>query len=104
MDIMEAMRARHSVRSYTDKPIEGETLQSLEALVDECNREGGLHIQLVRNEPMAFGSALAHYGKFSGVKNYRFPLKNYISPGLKLHIPPLTRMTITCCSKCNFVI
>ena len=70
MDIMEAMRARHSVRSYTDKPIEGETLQSLEALVDECNREGGLHIQLVRNEPMAFGSALAHYGKFSGVKNY----------------------------------
>ena len=26
MDIMEAMRVRHSVRSYTGKPIEGEAL------------------------------------------------------------------------------
>ncbi|MBQ9648073.1 MAG: nitroreductase [Oscillospiraceae bacterium] len=70
MDIMEAMRARHSVRSYTDKPIEGETLQALETLIGECNRESGLHIQLVRNEPMAFDSTMAHYGKFSGVRNY----------------------------------
>ncbi len=70
MDRMEAMRARHSVRSYTEKPIEGETLEALTKLIDECNRESGLHIQLVRNEPMAFDSAMAHYGKFSGVKNY----------------------------------
>jgi len=70
MDMMEAMRARHSVRSYTGKPIEGETLEALEKLIDECNRESGLHIQLVRNEPMAFDSFMAHYGKFSGVKNY----------------------------------
>ena len=70
MDIMEAMQARHSVRSYTDKPIEGETLEMLEKTNDECNRESGLHIQLVRNEPMAFGGGLAHYGKFAGVKNY----------------------------------
>ena len=70
MNVMEVMRTRHSVRSYTDKPIEGETLQELEKIIDECNRESGLHIQLVRNEPMAFGSGLAHYGKFSGVKNY----------------------------------
>ena len=68
--ILEAMRARHSVRSYTEKLIEGETLEALEKLIDECNRESGLHIQLVRNEPMAFDSAMAHYGKFSGVKNY----------------------------------
>ncbi len=70
MDVMEAMRARHSVRSYTAKPIEGETLDALNTLIDECNRESGLHIQLVRNEPMAFGGGLAHYGRFSGVKNY----------------------------------
>ncbi len=70
MDIMEAMRARHSVRSYTDRPIEGEPLNELEKLIGECNRESGLHIQLVRDEPMAFDSALARYGKFSGVRNY----------------------------------
>lgn len=70
MDMMEAMRARHSVRSYTELPIEGETLETLEKLIDECNRESGLHIQLVRDEPMAFASTMAHYGKFSGVRNY----------------------------------
>lgn len=70
MDLMEAMRERHSVRSYTDRPIEGETLEALEKLIDECNRESGLHIQLVRDEPLAFDCLLAHYGKFSGVKNY----------------------------------
>ena len=70
MDIMEAMRTRHSVRSYTGRPIEGETLDALEKLIGECNRESGLHIQLVRNEPMAFDSAMARYGRFSGVKNY----------------------------------
>ncbi|MBO4915980.1 MAG: nitroreductase [Oscillospiraceae bacterium] len=70
MDMMEAMRARHSVRSYTARPIEGDTLRELETLIDACNRESGLHIQLVRNEPMAFDSAMAHYGRFSGVKNY----------------------------------
>ena len=70
MEMMEAMLTRHSVRSYTDKPIEGETLEALVKLIDECNRESGLHIQLVRNEPMAFAGTMAHYGKFSGVTNY----------------------------------
>ena len=70
MDMRKAMHARHSVRSYTGKPIEGETLEALEKLIDACNRESGLHIQLVRNEPMAFDTAIARYGMFSGVKNY----------------------------------
>lgn len=70
MDWMKAMRERHSVRAYTDKPIEGETLAELETLIGAYNRESGLHIQLVRNEPKAFDSAMAHYGKFSGVRNY----------------------------------
>ena len=49
MDMMEAMRARHSVRSYTERPIEGETLETIDKLIDACNRESGLNIQLVRN-------------------------------------------------------
>lgn len=70
MDLKEAILTRHSVRSYLDKPIEGETLEKLNAMIDECNREGDLHIQLVLNEPKAFDCFLAHYGKFKGANNY----------------------------------
>ena len=68
--MMEAMRARHSVRSYMDKPIPADVAGILEVEIAACNREGGLHIQLVQNEPQAFGGFMARYGKFSGVKNY----------------------------------
>ena len=70
MDLMEAMEARHSVRSYTDKPIEPEALSTLRAEVEKVNEESGLRIQLVTDEPRAFDSFMAHYGKFSGVRNY----------------------------------
>lgn len=32
--------------------------------------ESGLHMQLVLDEPKGFDGFMAHYGKFSGVKNY----------------------------------
>lgn len=70
MDLKEAIEARHSVRSYLDKPIGAEEVSRLKSVIDECNEEGGLHIQLVLNEPDAFDCFMAHYGKFSGVKNY----------------------------------
>lgn len=70
MELIEAIRSRHSVRRYTDKPIEAEILNVLQAEIADCNKEGNLHIQLVTNEPKAFDSFMAHYGKFSGVKNY----------------------------------
>lgn len=65
-----AIQERHSVRAYTDAPIEDEKAQALKALIAECNAESGLHFQLVLNEPRAFAGPMAHYGKFSGVKNY----------------------------------
>ena len=70
MELMEAIRSRHSVRQYTDKPIPPETLAALAAEVSRCNEAGGLHIQLVHDEPEAFRGVLAHYGKFRGVRNY----------------------------------
>lgn len=70
MTILEAMQARHSVRSYKDTPLKPEDIQTLQKEIDACNKEGGLHIQLVTNEPKAFDSFMAHYGKFSGVQNY----------------------------------
>lgn len=70
MELITAMQQRHSVRQYTDAPIPEEALEKLKAEIDACNQESGLHIQLVVNEPKAFDSFMAHYGKFSGVKNY----------------------------------
>ena len=70
MTLEEAIRTRHSVRQYTEQPIEAEKIQQLQDLIDECNREGDLHIQLVTDEPKAFASGIAHYSKFRGVRNY----------------------------------
>lgn len=68
--LLQAMKERHSVRRYLDKPIEEDKIKQLQALIDECNRAGALHIQLVLNEPKAFGKGLLNYGHFSGVNNY----------------------------------
>ena len=81
MTIQEAIRARHSVRQYVEKPLEPDTAAALERMIAELNREHGLHIQLVRDEPKAFSSFLAHYGSFRGVTNY-FALVGPDSPSL----------------------
>ena len=71
MDLIEATRARHSVRKYLDKPIEVEKAACLQAAVARCNEASGLNIQLVLNEPKAFtGLFISSYGQFSGVRNY----------------------------------
>ena len=70
MDIYEAMRARHSVRAYEQREIEGGIKDMLEDKIAELNGRSGLHIQLITHEPKAFDSPMAHYGKFSGVTDY----------------------------------
>ena len=70
MDILESMKRRHSVRQYKDIPIEADLVAALNEEIDAINKESGLHFQLVLNEPRAFDSFMAHYGRFSGVSNY----------------------------------
>lgn len=70
MNIMEAIRTRHSVRQYKDRPLEASVKERLAQEIDACNRESGLHIQLITDEPEAFSGFMAHYGKFSGVTDY----------------------------------
>ena len=70
MTLNEAIVARHSVRRYIEKPIEADIIKRFEEEIALCNQEGKLHIQLVTDEPKAFSSKLATYGKFSGVSNY----------------------------------
>jgi len=74
MTLLEAIEARHSVRKYKDDPIPDEVLATLRNKVWEINKEAGLHVQLVTDEPRAFAgfrstSGVFSYGAFSGVKN-----------------------------------
>ena len=69
-DIMEVMKARHSVRQYLDKPIPKETRNELNAYAEELNRTGNLNIQVIYGEPECFNTRMAHYGRFSGCSNY----------------------------------
>lgn len=70
MNIFEIMEQRHSVRRYKDVAIDEKIIEILEDEIEKCNKESGLNIQLVKDEPLAFDGFMAHYGKFSGVKNY----------------------------------
>lgn len=70
MTMLETILARHSVRAYLTKPIEEKLVQRLQQEISVCNEEGALHLQLVTGEADAFGGFMAHYGKFSNVRNY----------------------------------
>ena len=70
MSTINTIYDRHSVRQYHNQPLREEVIHVLRSEIDACNQESGLHIQLVTNEPKAFDSFMAHYGKFKGVTNY----------------------------------
>ena len=70
MTILEAIKARHSVRAYKDQPLAKDIVITLEKKIAELNNESHLHMQLVVNEPKAFLGTLAKYGRFRHVQNY----------------------------------
>lgn len=70
MTLYEATLERHSVRAYQDKPLSEDVVKDLTEKVNGINANTGLHIQLVTNEPTAFQSPMARYGKFSNVSSY----------------------------------
>ncbi|MEA4964546.1 MAG: nitroreductase family protein [Oscillospiraceae bacterium] len=85
MEIQEAIMARHAVRKYTDRRIEGGALIALREEAARCSAQGNLQIKLVTEEPGAFSGFVAHYGSFSGVCNY-FVLIGKKSPDLQERI------------------
>ena len=70
MTIREAIDARHSVRQYTKRPIDGEVKKALEDEIAACNEESGLSIRLVLNDPNAVKGLWASYGAFENADNY----------------------------------
>lgn len=69
-DILKVMEARHSVRTYLDKPIPKDIVEKLQKEIDQVNEESGLHFRLVTDEPKAFKGFIPKYGVFKNVKNY----------------------------------
>ena len=69
MELIDAIKARHSVRRYLDRPLEKNQIETIQNAIERINLESGLNFQLVLDEPKAF-NGLAAYGQFSGVKNY----------------------------------
>lgn len=70
METLEIMKQRHSVRQYTAQVVEPEKRAVLDTLTQEINRKAGLSIQIIYDDPKCFDSFMAHYGKFTGVRNY----------------------------------
>lgn len=70
MNLKEAIINRHSVRSYENKKIEREIKEKLIDIIEECNKKSGLNIKLFLDEPKAFDTFMAHYGKFENANNY----------------------------------
>lgn len=70
MDLMEAIQARHSVRTYTDRPIGDDLEWVLRQAIGRANESGGLHTQLCLDEPQAFQRRLGRYGRFVNCRNY----------------------------------
>lgn len=70
VSLIQAIEERHSVRSYTDEPIDEGVLAKIEKKIEELNEQFNVNIQIVLNEPEAFNCLRAKYGKFKNVKNY----------------------------------
>ena len=70
MQMLDLMKERNCVRQYLEKKIDGDVKTKLDTYVASINEESGLSMQIFYNEPNCFNSMLAHYGKFSNVKNY----------------------------------
>lgn len=69
MTELEALKDRHSVRKYQDRPLDENLVKQLQEQINKINNEDDLHIQLVLNERKAFKGFLS-YGTFSNVSNY----------------------------------
>lgn len=67
---MQAIEARHAVRSYTDEPLAPEAVEVLREAIASVNEEANLNIQLVLDEPRAFTGFKARLVNFTNVRNY----------------------------------
>lgn len=70
MDEIKAMYLRHAVRHFDGKPISSKDKKELIPFINRVNKESGMNIQLITNEPKAFGGKKAKICNFTGCVNY----------------------------------
>lgn len=69
MDLKEAMRQRHTVRKYTDRPLSAEITGQLQQCIDKINETHGLSIALKTEDISALPGAIRLF-LAKGVRNY----------------------------------
>lgn len=69
MDFREAMRQRHTVRRYTDRPLSAETAGQLQQYINKINETQGLSIALKTEDTSALPGAVRLF-LAKGVRNY----------------------------------
>lgn len=73
-DSQEALRLlkkRHSVRAYSEEPVDEALIRKFEADITMINtHEAGFHFALVTNDPGPFEAFDKSYGSFRNVRNY----------------------------------
>lgn len=70
MDMLQAIKERHSVRQYKAESIDQTVRMELDTFVEDMNIRSGLNMKIYYDEPEGFDSRLAHYGSFRNVNNY----------------------------------
>lgn len=70
MNLLQAMHARHAVRHFDGKEITPKDKKLLLNFINNVNKTSGLNIQLITNEPKAFGGPKAKICNFTGCINY----------------------------------
>lgn len=70
MDIEKVIERRHSVRRYTDRPLDDEIISDINRYIGLVSGRTGVRIALVTDERRALGSLTTSYGIFKGVANY----------------------------------
>ena len=70
MTLLQAIDLRRSRRKYLPDPIDAQTKEALQALAKEYSEKAGTHIELVFDNPAAFGGLRKTYGLLTGVHSY----------------------------------
>lgn len=70
MTVKQAIEERHSVRSFSDRALDGNMKAAVDALCSEASKDSGLLYKLVTDDDSVFGSFFVSYGLFHGVRNY----------------------------------
>lgn len=68
MNLLNAIYSRISRRSYLNKPIEEEKIQTIRTQIDKYNKESHLTIQLIEDGSDAFNGLRKSYGMFTNVR------------------------------------